>query len=113
MADTKKATNVATKELAKDVRKINLFSKKMKNKETNEEFYSYFTQTKNGDFVTVRFTKEVKAQPKESCTILVKDAHLDYAPTTDKRQFPCFWISKIESVCELEIEKYDCSEFFD
>ena len=113
MAETKTATNVATKELAKDVRKINLFAKKMKNKETKEEFYSYFTQTKDGDFVTVRFTKEVKVQPKESCTILVKDAFLDYAPATNKRKFPCFWISKIDKVLELEVEKYDCSEFFD
>lgn len=113
MAQEKRATKVAEETLAKDVRKINLFAKKMKNKETNEEFYSYFTQTKNGDFVTVRFTKEVKAQPKESCTILVKDAYLDYAQATEKRQFPCFWISKIENVIPLEIEKYDCSEFFD
>ena len=59
MAETKTATNVATKELAKDVRKINLFAKKMKNKETNEEFYSYFTQTKE-NFLAFGFLKLIK-----------------------------------------------------
>ena len=82
-----------------------------KNHETEEIFNSYQALTKNGRWMDLRFTKDVKEElrPTHNCKISVEEGKISVDRT---RKFPICWVSEIASIEEFD-KVQDVSEYFE
>lgn len=58
-----------------------------------KEFTAYKIVTNDGKLIDLRFKKECKNLPTESGFVWVESSNIN---KDNKREYPCFWIKKIE-----------------
>lgn len=73
------------------------------------KFPAFKTVAKNGKKLDVRFTKECRGVPTETCILRVQDENTNVDTT---RQYPIVWIKKIEETLPIT-RKSNASEYFD
>ena len=83
----------------KNVYEIKVVVKEAKTKE-GKTFNTYRVVEKTGKLVDLRFRKDVKNVPTETCIMVVdkKDIHLD-----SKREYPCYWVKAIQELKPIEL----------
>lgn len=85
------------------MKKIKVYVSKRQNHETNEEFKVYKALTKQGK-IDLRFTKDVaeETKPDHTCFLNVLEENVNI---NQKFEYPVMWISKIESLEEIEFKQ--------
>lgn len=81
------------------VRKLKIYVED-KSSHDGRKFKSYTTATKNGVKMAVKFRKEVKDTPDESCFIVVNDDNMNEQKNTI---YPTLWVNKIEGIEPLGV----------
>ena len=75
-----------------DTKKIKI---KVEQRESNgKKFNVYKTTTKNGRLMDVKFRKEVKELPTETCYAIID---IDNMNVDKNRDFPVLWVKAVES----------------
>lgn len=83
--------------------KIKLIVKQGK-KQDGTSFDYFKTSDGNGKLVDVRFTKECRNLPSKTSYIFVESKNINL---DSKREYPCYWIKKIEKVEDIEYTNND------
>ena len=81
----------------------------IKDKERGLDFLAYKTLTKKGKFMDLRFRREVKNAPEETCVIVVDE---DKCNVDDQRKYPILWVSEIKRIEPFASKKSNASKYF-
>ena len=89
--------------------KVKIIEAKEITTQEGRKFLAFKTVDKAGKKMDVRFTKECRNVPRETCCIIVDDSN---ANVDTARQFPCLWVKDVERIEPLE-RKSNMANFFD
>lgn len=88
---------------------IRIFAEEHETKD-GKHFMSYKCLEKSGKKRDIKFTRDVEDLPEEDCFIVVAKCNIN---RDSLRQYPCYWVKKIEEVVPLEKVTADLGEYFD